>query len=383
MCSDTRPFRFGEIVEGEYFIGRQAELQALKADLRLGQNVVLTSPRRFGKTSLVLRAVDELRQGGALVAYVDLLRAPSKERLASQLAAALYSGLESPFDRALSRVATFFQRLRIRPKPTLNPDGSVSFEFGAGMAEDNREAEDTLEQLLQLPAEVARERRRPVVLVLDEFQEIVELDPKLPRLLRSVFQAQGDVAHLFLGSRQHLLRKVFANRGEPLYRLAKPMTLGPIPPDVFIPFVRERFATSHSQITAEAAAHLVATTQGHPNDTQELGYFAWSFSLGEGRAASVGVVDRAVEAVIDAEAARFIEVWESLTAPQRLVLLAVAREPGVGLYRADTRRRNGLGAPASVQRAVARLRDREVIEAVSTGAYQVPDVFFRRWLVRL
>ncbi len=380
---DTRPFRFGEIVEGEYFVGRQAELRALEADLRRGQNVVLISPRRFGKTSLVLRAVEALRLEGVLVAYVDLLRAPSKERFAAHLAAALYAGLEAPFDRALTRVTTFFQRLRIRPKPTLNPDGSISFEFGIGMAEDEREADTTLEQLLQFPAEVGRERRRPVVLVLDEFQEIVELDPHLPRLLRAVFQAQGEVAHLFLGSRQHLLRRVFASRDEPLYRLAKPMALGPIPSEVFVPFVRERFAAGRSQITAEAAGHLVAIAEGHPNDTQELGYFAWCLALAEGRAASVALVDRAAEAVVDAEAARFVELWESLTPPQRLVLLAVAREPGVGLYRAETRRRYGLSAPATIQRAVARLRDRELIEAVGTGTYRVPDVFFRRWLLRL
>src|ERR1700694_4562821 len=92
------PFRFGEIVEGDYFTDREAEVRALGDDVRHGLNVVLISPRRFGKTSMVLRLVDELRHEGVLVAYVDLLRAPSKERVAAHLAAAIYGGLESPFD---------------------------------------------------------------------------------------------------------------------------------------------------------------------------------------------------------------------------------------------------------------------------------------------
>ncbi len=377
------PFRFGEIVDGDYFTDREAEAESLANDIRHGLNVVLISPRRFGKTSLVLRVIEELRREGVLVAYVDLLRAPSKERLAAHLAAAIYGGLESPFDRARQRAATFFQHLRIRPKPTLNPDGSLSFEFGVGMVEEDLDADATLEQLLAMPAAIARERQRGVALVLDEFQEVVELDPHLPALMRSIFQTQGEVAHLFLGSRQHLLRRVFTDAGQPLYRLAKPMLLRPIPHDVFVSFLRERFAAGGSQITTDAARRLVEITDGHPNDTQELGHFAWAIAVAEGRPATPEVVDRALEAVIDVEDARFTDLWESLSAHQRLVLLAIAVDEGHGLYREQTRRRHRLGPAARVQKAVRRLVDRELVEPMPNEGHTVPDVFLRAWLVRL
>src|SRR5918911_3424242 len=299
MKSGTRPFRFGEIVEGEYFTDRDAEGRALKDDISHGLNVVLIAPRRLGKTSLVLRVIHELRREGVLVAYVDLLRAPSKERLAAHLAAAIYGGLESPFDRARQRAATLFQHLRIHPKPTLNPDGSVSFEFGVGMVDEERDADATLEQLLEMPATIARERNRRVALVLDEFQEIVDLDPHLPALMRGVFQTQGEVAHAFLGSRQHLLRRVFTDRGQPLYRLARPITLGPIAQDAFVAFLRERFAAGRSQIMGRAARELGDLTDGHPNDTQELGHFAWALAVAQGRPATVETVVRALDAVVE------------------------------------------------------------------------------------
>ena len=373
------PFRFGEIVEGDYFTDRETEVRSLGDDVRHGLNVVLISPRRFGKTSLVLRVIDDLRREGVLVAYVDLLRAPSKERLAAHLAAAIYGGLESPFDRARQRAATFFQHLRIHPKPTLNPDGSFSFEFGVGMVDEDLDADVTLEQLLAMPAATARERQRRVALVLDEFQEVVELDPHLPALMRSIFQTQGEVAHLFLGSRQHLLRRVFTDRGQPLYRLAKPMTLGPIPHDVLVPFLGERFAAGRSQITNDAARRLVSITNGHPNDTQELGHFAWALAVAEGRPATPDVVERALEAVVDVEDARFTDLWESLSAHQRLVLLAIAVDEGQGLYRDQTRRRHRLGPAARVQKAAQRLVDRELVEPVASEGYRVPDVFLRAW----
>ncbi len=70
--SGQTPFRFGEIVAGDYFTDREAEVRALGDDARHGLNVVLISPRRFGKTSMVLRVIDDLRREGVLVAYVDL-----------------------------------------------------------------------------------------------------------------------------------------------------------------------------------------------------------------------------------------------------------------------------------------------------------------------
>ena len=377
------PFRFGEVVAGDYFTDREAEARALVDDVQHGLNTVLISPRRLGKTSLMLRVIDQLRRAGTLVAYVDLLRAPSKERLAAQLAAAIYAGLESPFDRARERAVTLFGHLRVRPKPTLNPDGSLSFEFGVGLADDEADADATLEQLLTMPGTIARQRSARVALVLDEFQEVVDLDPHVPALMRSIFQRQAEVSHLFLGSRQHLLRRVFTDRGQPLYRLARPMLLGPIPPAVFVPFLRERFAAGRSQITTEAATRLVDITGGHPNDTQELGHFAWALAMAEGRPATPEVVERALDAVVQVEHARCSELWETLTPHQRLVLLAVALDEGQGLYRERTRRQHRLGPAARIQKSVRRLVDRELVEPVPAGGYRVPDVFLRAWLRRL
>ena len=51
----------------------------------------------------------------------------------------------------------------------------------------------TLARLLELPARLGAERNRQVVLIFDEFQEIVSLDAHLPALLRSVFQEQPHV----------------------------------------------------------------------------------------------------------------------------------------------------------------------------------------------
>lgn len=371
------PFRFGQVVSDEYFVGRAAEIASLTVDLRTATNVVLISPRRFGKTSLVLRVLREIEREGVLVAYIDLLRAPSKERFASHFAAAVYDGLLGRGAQALQRSTEWFSQLRVRPKITLNQDGTPSFEFAGGAPSVDLDA--TIEHLLGMPQTVALERKRRVVVVFDEFQEVLDLDPALPGLMRSVFQEQGEVAHVFLGSRQHLLRKVFADRRQPLYRLARQMALGPIDAAAFAPYIRERFAAGHSQITHDGIERLLAITGGQPNDTQELAHFAWARAVAEGTPAIPGTVQRALREVVSTESARFIVVWESLSPLQRRVLSAVAHDD-THMYTSEVRRRFQLGDPSGLQKALRRLNDLELIETVQRGTYRVPDLFLRAWL---
>lgn len=371
------PFRFGQVVAGDYFVGREREIASLQADLRTGTNVLLVSPRRFGKTSLVLHVLHHLERQGCLVAYIDLLRTPSKERFASHLAAAIHHGLLGPGAQALQRASEWFSQLRLRPRITLTEGGVPAFEFAGGAPPQDVDA--TIEDLLKLPLTVALERKRRVIVVFDEFQEVLELDPALPGLMRSIFQEQGEVAHVFLGSSQHLLRRVFADRHQPLYRLARPMALGPIDAATFAPFVRGRFAAAHSQITRDGIDTLLSLTGGQPNDTQELAHFAWVRAVADGTPATSDTVRRALSEVVSAESGRFIVIWDNLSPLQRRALSAVAAE-GTRLYAGDVRQRFQLGDPSGLQKALRRLTELELIEPVQRGDYRVPDLFLRAWL---
>src|SRR5437764_12799122 len=93
------PFRYGQVATAEHFTDRVRELASLVAAASAGQSVVIVSPRRFGKTSLALRARDELEQRKVLVAYVDLFRATTRQRLIDEFGTALYRGLAGPVER--------------------------------------------------------------------------------------------------------------------------------------------------------------------------------------------------------------------------------------------------------------------------------------------
>ena len=376
------PFRYGSAVSAPYFVGRRQEMAELEIDMRSGQNVVIISPRRYGKTSLVLAVAERLRAQGVSVAYLDLMPCSSKELLADKLATALYGELVGFADRTLHKVQELFGRVSLRPMITIGPDGTPSVELGAG--ERSRDVDATLMRLLELPQKVADERVKKLVVVLDEFQEAPAIDPHLPALIRSVWQMQQNVSHVFLGSKRHMMQRLFTDQNEPMYRMAKPVILDPISADTFAGYIRDRFASTGQQITDAAVSRILEITDCHPHDTQELASFAWGLAVAEQTVATPELVDRALDRVLKAENARYTEIWSRLTPHQRLVLGALVASGGASaIYSESYRRQYRLGATSSVSRSLGALLKNDLMEEISPGEYKVPDTYLRAWLTRL
>lgn len=372
----SNPFRFGALALDESFADRERERAELVADVRNGQDVVVFAPRRCGKSSLVWSAGQVLADEGVLVAHVDLMTTPTKERLAAALARSIFESIASPLERIRERALAPFRGLQIQPTITVDPeDGSLSFSFAAERGEEDVDA--TLERLLQLPAELGGARRRRTALVMDEFQEIVEIDSRLPKLLRSVFQQQPEVAHVYLGSKRHVMEQIFSDANEPFWRSAKPVELGPIEAEPFTLFIVDRFRRAGKDVNREAVSELLAITGGHPYATQELAYFLWE-NVSSGAVGSVDHLRRALAAVLRSEHAHFTLLWDGASTGQKLVLEALAQEPGHP-FSAAYRARHDLPAATNVQKALGALQRREVVTG-SKGAYHIAEPFLAEWL---
>jgi hypothetical protein len=372
----TNPFRFGALAVGDCFADREEERSELVSDIRNGQDVVIFAPRRCGKSSLVRSAMEVLAEEGVLVAHVDLMATPTKESLAAALAHSIYEEIASPVERFKDRAVAPFHRLRVQPTVTVDPNsGSFAFSFALGRRDADVDA--TLKRLLELPAELGGRGKRRTALVMDEFQEIVGLDADLLRLLRSVFQRQLDVAHVYLGSKRHVMRKIFNDANEQFWRSAKAVELGMIGAEAFAPFVAERFRSSGRDVEGGAVSELLAVTGGHPYATQELAYFLWE-QVSAGETASAAHLREALAAVLRSEHAHFILLWENASRVQKLVLRALAREPGRP-FSAGYRARHDLPAQTNVQKALTALERRETVSG-SKGVYRIAEPFLAEWL---
>jgi hypothetical protein len=345
----------------------------LRADILNGQDVVVFAPRRYGKSSLVWRVAQRLARDRVFVAQVDLMTTPTKEKLAEKLAKAIHDDIATPLFRAKERLRVF-SGLRIAPVVTVDAeDGSLGFSFSAGHTRDDIDA--TLERLFELPGRLGAERNRRVALVIDEFQEVVEIDPHLPKLMRAVFQEQPEVAHVYLGSKRHMMRRIFNDENEPFWRSAKPMELGVISPADFGPYIEARFRA----IDPLVLGRVLAMTHGHPYATQELGYFLWEEA--GGRKAGLPELDRAITSLLRSEHAHFTLIWDHAAATQRVLLQALAAEPGRP-YAGEYRRRHNLPAPSSVQRAVEALAGDELVGRDEDGNFRIVEPFLAEWINR-
>src|SRR5581483_2451303 len=330
---------------------------ALTSDMVNGQNVAIIAPRRFGKSSLVKRAAQELLREKVLVAEVDLMKTPTKEKLAAKLSKTIHDDIASPLFNVKERLRVF-STLRIAPVITVDPhDGSPSFSFAASHTDEDIDA--TLERLLELPAQLGGERNRRVVVFFDEFQEVTTIDPRLPSLMRAVFQEQPNVAHVYSGSRRDMMRRLFTHQNEPFFRSAKVLELGVIAPPLFRKFIVSRFRRTDRAVPDEVVDAILGITGGHPYATQELAYALWEV-VPEGFEATLADFGRALESVLHAENAHFTLVWENSSRAQRLLLQAVAVEPG-RVQGEAYRARFGLPAATTVQRAAETLAAEELL----------------------
>jgi len=313
-----------------------------------------------------------------LVAHVNLMTTPTKEKLAEKLAETIHDDVASILFRARERLRVF-AGLRITPVVTVDADtGKLGFSFAAGRQPQDVDA--TLERLLELPGQLAAERERKVALVFDEFQEIVDIDANLPKLMRSVFETQPEVAHLYLGSKRHMMERIFNDENEPFWRSAKQVELGVIAPPLFRGYIAQQFERTGRSIDPDVVDRVLAVTHGHPYATQELCYFVWE-ATPEGGQAGAEQYEIALDKLLRAEHAHFSLVWEKAARAQRLVLQALAAEPGRPLS-GEYRRRHGLPGASTVQRALEALVKDELVAKDGRGEYRIAEPFLAEWLQR-
>jgi hypothetical protein len=375
----VNPFRFGPLALDEAFTDREAEIDSLVADARNGQDVVVFAPRRYGKSSLVWRVAQELVKEDVLVGQVDLMRTPTKDQLAAKLARTIHEELASRLWNARERLK-LFAGLRLTPTITVNPnDGAVSFRFDARAASEDIDA--TIEELLTMLGRIAADRDRRVVLVLDEFQQVVDIDPALIKLMRSVFQEQPEVAHIYLGSKRHMMRRIFNDENEPFWRSAKQTELDVIPPDLFAPYAIAGFSDTGKELNPDACMTALELTAGHPYATQELLYFLWE-QTAPGAVAEPSTIDGALDATLRSEHSHFSLIWEGVSGAQKRVLQALAQEqPGRPLS-SDYQRRHALPATPTVQTALNALERGELVRRVGRGEYRIAEPFLTEWVRR-
>lgn len=367
------PFSFGGPVTGPAFTGRERELRLLLDWVRGGVNVVVASPRRYGKTSLLGRAEEELSRPSPPAAIVgtNVLLCRDVDTLAGRLAAAAYRIPGARWHRSGQAIVEFTKRLRLRPRIDIDDQGRPSFAFGDLRPKD---ADLVIEDVFALLDEARAQR--PAAMVLDEFQAITRHGAHLPDLLKGLADTHPAVSLVLAGSQQHLMEELVFARHAPLYGMAERLGLGPIPDEEMVAFLESSAQQAEKPMRDDAAPWIVELAGPVPNDIQRLAWEAYNLAASE---ITRDVVARAFEEGVAHESNVFADRLAALTPAQARVLMGIAEGRDVPLFSARFARDAGLASGASVKRAVEALQSADIVVR-RDGGYRVVDPYFAAWL---
>jgi uncharacterized protein len=375
------PFVYGEVVPEAAFVDREVELDRLTGDLLAGQKIFLISPRRYGKSSLVSRALAAASRAGALTIDVTVSSYSSYVAFLEGYARALLA-VETRADKAR---AWFREMLgNVRPEIRLEPDeagrGQLALSFPAARSE--KDVSRLAQEIFALPGRIATARRRKLVVALDEFQAIGAFNGgSVEHALRAAVQHQRDVGYVFSGSEPALMERMLG-RSRPFYKAGPVMRLQRIPEDQFAAFIEARFRATGMKPAADLGLAIVELAGNLPYDVQRLAHETWDDVKAAGRkTVTLDDLHATLTRLLGEHETLFESLWQRLTLAQRGALRAAVLQDGRELLSADTRARHRLAGASTVQASLAALV-REDILARDGQRYVVVDSLFREWVAR-
>jgi len=377
----NNPFVYGEIVPVTAFVGRETELDRLTGDLMAGQKVFLISPRRYGKSSLVVRALAASARQGALTVDVTVSAYSSYVAFLEGYACSLLS-VDTTIDRA--RVWLREMLGAVRPEVRIEPDergrGQLALSFAA--ARSAKDVSRLAQEVFALPARIASARKRKLAIALDEFQAIAAFNGgSVEHALRAAVQHQREVGYVFSGSEPALMERMLG-RSRPFYKAGPVMRLQKIDPDRFATFVEARYRATGIKPAAGLGTAIVELAGNLPYDVQRLAHEMWDDVRAAGRKkADLDDLHDTLKRLLGEHVTLFESMWQRLTLAQRAALRAAVLEDGRELLSADVRARYRLSGASTVQASLAALV-REDVLAREGARYVAVDSLLREWVAR-
>lgn len=352
----NNPFKFGSVVDEPYFTDRINELAYIKHSMNSANHIVLISPRRFGKTSLVKKAIKEINRPSI---FINLQMAVSVENLASLLLKEIFK--LRPFEK-VKHLMTHF---RIIPTISTNPfSDAVDVSFQPSL-----DSTAILEDALALLEKVSSPTNR-IITVFDEFQEIMGIEKGLDKRLRAIMQEQQNINYIFLGSQESMMTQIFERKKSPFYHFGMLMHLDKIPYDDFMQYITQRLPLKYDTQAKDIAKDILNTTLCHPYFTQQLASQVWEILTYSD--VKEDIVKEAVEQLTIIHDLDFERLWMNFNKTDKYILLNLAHKKQPSSTRS---------LPTStIYSCVKRLMQMGYI--IKTNEYEIEDPFFRNWLIK-
>ncbi len=376
MATRINPFIVTGKIAPEYFCDRVAESDRLIKSITNGNNLVIISPRRMGKTGLIQFCYDKPEiSKDYYIFFIDILHTSSLREFTYLLGKEIYERL-LPRSRRMTKL--FVQTLKsISGKFGFDPVFNLptfSIELG-----DIERPEYTLEEIFHY---LDHADKRCVV-AIDEFQQIAKYSEKnIEALLRTHIQKQGNSNFIFAGSERHMMQEMFSSAARPFYHSADMLELKAIAPEIYIPFVVNHFKKCRRHIEAANVEKVYNLFKGHTYYIQKTFNEAFA-DTPEGGECTIETIRDAIDEMIASNDTIFREILSNVPEKQKTLLYAIAREGEVErITSSDFIKRHSLTSASSVQSATKKLLEKDLITEINK-VFFVTDKLFAMWINKI
>jgi AAA+ ATPase superfamily predicted ATPase len=373
------PFYITGIIPERFFCDREHETQWLVRTLQNNANVLLTSPRRMGKTQLIRHVYAQPSIKDAYYTfYTDIYPTTSVYELVLFLSKEIYNVLvpkgKVAIDRFLSTIRSLSGSFGYNPIT-----GFPSFDVKLG---DIHSPQLTLEEIFRY----LENADKPCIFAIDEFQQISRYPEKnVEALLRSYIQNMNNCRFIFAGSDRHVLENMFNSAAKPFYNSAEQVYLDRIPKESYTNFAITQFREAGRVLDPDAASLAYDLFEGHTYYVHNLLHNAFAYIAPD---VNVGQehINKILDDTLQEKEHSFSSVMNQLNYQQKETLVAIAKEgKAVGVTSVAFVKKHALKSPSAVQYAISVLLESQLLTYENNGrsrSYRLADRFLEKWICR-
>jgi len=371
---NATPFVYGKVADNENFTDREKDLNYLANNFKGLINTIIISPRRWGKTSLVNKAMDEFaKSSDYIVCKIDIFNCRTEEQFYTAFANSVLKSSFTAWEEFISSAKKYL--MRMLPKIAMS-DNSQNFELSFGI--DFKDHNLSFDEILDLPQTIAKDKNKSVIVCIDEFQNINEYSDSLgfQQKLRSHWQLHNKVCYCLYGSKRHMLLNIFSDNQMPFYKFGDIHFLQKISRPDWVYFIEKRFNDTGKKITPELCGIIADKTKNHPYYTQQLSQQVWLRTTHD---SSAEIVNEAFDALVNQLSLLFSNIIDSLTAKQISFLVALANGEK-NFSSKEALRKYDLGTSANIKNLKQVALNKDIIDILPENIIEFQDPVFEYWL---
>ena len=369
-----KAFVYGMSVGGNNFTDRIEETKRIKLDFENGVNVILISPRRMGKTSLIKKVISEIDNPMLKIIYMDIYDCRSEYDFYNRFAETIMKSTGNHLEQVMENIKRFL--VRISPKISFSPEPNYEVSVSLGITPKDYSPEE----ILNLPERIAKEQGVRLVVCIDEFQQIGEFTDSLTvqKRLRGVWQHHQNVSYCFFGSKKHLMENIFQNRRMPFYQFGEMLHLKCIPTVYWVPFICSRFEKYGKKIAEEYASRICQVVKNYSSYVQQL---AWNVMAETEKEVNEESFEEGLKALLEQNSSLFIQQTDGLTTYQLNFIRLLCKDIHSGFTTQAVSEIYPLGSKSNIDRIKKSLVDKEIITIEKDGIF-LADSVFELWFKR-